>query len=60
MPGGTPWDLRRRGLQDARRHDERVREAVRKNLKHLIVEEAIISSDGSRKVRIPMRYLEQY
>ncbi len=60
MPTGIPWDLRRRGLKDARRHDELVKEAVRKNLKRLIVEEAIISSDGHRSVKVPVRYLEQY
>ncbi len=55
-----PWDLRRRGLKDSLRHDERVKEAIRRNLHHLIVEETIISSDGRRTVRIPIRYLEQY
>lgn len=55
-----PWDLRRRGLKDSLRHDERVKEAIRKNLHHLIVEETIISSNGKRTVRIPIRYLEQY
>lgn len=60
MATGIPWDLRRRGLQDARRHDELVKEAVRKNLKRLIVEEEIISSDGQRTVKVPVRYLEQY
>ena len=55
-----PWDLRRRGLKDAQRHDARVREAIRKNLKRLIVEEAIISSQGDRKVRVPVRYLDHY
>lgn len=58
--GTAPWDLHRRGLQDARRHDERVREALRKRLPELITEEAIISSDGSRKIRMPIRYLDLY
>jgi len=60
MATGIPWDLRRRGLQDARRHDELVKEAVRKHLKRLIVEESIITSDGHRTVKVPVRYLEQY
>ena len=55
-----PWDLRRRGLQDSRRHDQRVREAIRKNLRHLITEEAIITSDGQRMVKLPIRYLDLY
>jgi uncharacterized protein len=55
-----PWELRRRGLKDGLRHDQRVKEAIRKNLRELIAEEAIITSDGHRQVRIPVRYLEQY
>ena len=55
-----PWELRRRGLQDSLRHDQRVKEAIRKNLRELIAEEAIITSDGQKRVRIPLRYLEQY
>jgi uncharacterized protein len=55
-----PWELRRRGLKDSLRHDQRVKEAIRKNLRELISEEAIITSDGQKQVRIPLRYLEQY
>src|SRR6266705_6318571 len=55
-----PWELRRRGLQDSLRHDQRVKEAIRKNLRELIAEEAIVTSDGQKRVRIPLRYLEQY
>src|SRR5882762_4018675 len=55
-----PWELRRRGLKDSLRHDQRVKEAIRKNLRELISEEAIITSDGTRKVHIPLRYLDQY
>ena len=55
-----PWELRRRGLKDSLRHDQRVKEAIRKNLRELIAEEAIITSDGQKLVRIPLRYLEQY
>ncbi len=55
-----PWELRRRGLKDSLRHDQRVKEAIRKNLRELIAEEAIITSDGTRRVRIPLRYLDQY
>lgn len=54
------WDLRKRGDRDAHRHDERVREAIKKNLKEIISEEAIITSDGNQRIRIPLRYLEQY
>ncbi len=55
-----PWELRTRGLKDSLRHDQRVKDAIKKNLRELIGEEAIITSDGQRTVRIPLRYLDQY
>ena len=55
-----PWDLRRRALKDSIRHDRRVKEAIRKNLKELIAEENIITSDGKKLVKIPLQYLDQY
>src|SRR5512142_2876006 len=55
-----PWDLRRRGLKDSIRHDKRVREAIKQNLRELIGEETIITSDGQKMVKIPVRYLDQY
>ncbi len=55
-----PWDLRRRGLKDSIRHDERVKEAIRENLKDLIAEESIITSNGGKKIKVPIRYLDQY
>jgi uncharacterized protein len=55
-----PWELRRRALKDSMRHDTRVKEAIRKNLKELIAEENIITSDGRKLVKIPLRYLDQY
>lgn len=55
-----PWDLRRRGFKDSLRHDQRVKDAIRKNLRELVSEEAIITSDGHKRVKIPLRYLDQY
>ncbi|MHB8618795.1 MAG: YeaH/YhbH family protein [Chloroflexota bacterium] len=55
-----PWDLRRRGLKDSIRHDKRIKEALKQNLKDLIAEETIITSDGRKKVKIPIKYLDQY
>jgi uncharacterized protein len=55
-----PWDLRRRALKDSIRHDTRVKEAIRHHLKELIAEENIITSDGKKLVKIPLRYLDQY
>jgi uncharacterized protein len=55
-----PWDLRRRALKDSIRHDTRVKDAIRKHLKELIAEETIITSDGKKLVKLPLRYLDQY
>ena len=55
-----PFDLRRRGLRDSIRHDKRVREVIKKNLRDIIIQEDIISGDKNRKIRIPLRYLDQY
>jgi sporulation protein YhbH len=55
-----PWDLRRRALKDSIRHDKRVKEAIRQNLKELIAEENIITAEGNKLVKIPLRYLDQY
>ncbi len=55
-----PWDLRRRALKDSMRHDKRVKAAIRQHLKELIAEETLITADGHKLVKIPLRYLEQY
>ncbi|MBI4506925.1 MAG: sporulation protein YhbH, partial [Chloroflexi bacterium] len=52
------WSLHRKGPADQARHRERVREAIRANLPEIISEEAIITSDGSRVVKVPIRSLE--
>ena len=55
-----PWDLRRRALKDSIRHDKRVKEAIRQNLKELIAEENIITAEGKKLVKIPLRYLDHF
>ena len=55
-----PYDLRRRGQRDAIRHSKRVKDAIKKRLRDLIAEESIIVSDGKKKVKIPLKYLDQY
>ena len=53
-----PHDLSRKGERDARRLQEKIREAIRKDIRKYITEEAIITSDGKRKVRIPIKGLQ--
>lgn len=52
------WDLHRKGLTDHDRHQEKVKEIIKGNLHKLISEEAIITSDGQKIVKIPIRNLE--
>ena len=54
------WGLRNRGARDSDRHKQRIKEAIKNNLRELIAEENIISSKGNKKIRIPMRYLDMY
>lgn len=55
-----PWDLRQRGQMDSNRHAKKIKEAIRKNLQHIIAEEEIISTDGKRTTKIPVKYLDSY
>lgn len=52
------WSLHRKAPSDAARHDEKVREAVKENLADIVGEESIITSDGNRVVKVPIRSLE--
>lgn len=54
------WSLHRKGYQDQERHQEKVQEAIQKNLPDLISEESIIMSDGKDVVKIPIRSLDEY
>ena len=54
------WSLHRKGYQDQLRHQEKVKEAIKKKLPDLISEESIIISDGKKLVKIPIRSMEEY
>lgn len=54
------WSLHRKGHQDQVRHQEKVREAIKKNLADLISEESIIMSDGKQIVKVPIRSMDEY
>jgi Uncharacterized conserved protein len=56
----SDWSLHRKGHEDQQRHKEKIREAIRKNLPHIISEESIITSDGKHTVKIPIRSLNEY
>jgi sporulation protein YhbH len=52
------WSLHRKGPIDQARHNEKVKEAIKGNLPAIVGEEAIITSDGSRTVKVPIRSLD--
>jgi len=54
------WTLHRKGHDDQQRHQEKVQEAIKKNLADLITEESIIMSNGRDVVKIPIRSLDEY
>lgn len=54
------WSLHRKGHLDQTRHQEKVKEAVKKNIPDLITEESIIMSRGKEIVKIPIRSLDEY
>jgi uncharacterized protein len=54
------WSLHRKGLTDQARHKQKVKEAIKGNLADIVSEQSIITSDGQKVVRVPIRTLEQY
>ena len=54
------WKLKRRGQRDSDRHKELVKKAIKKSGKDLITEYNIIKSDGNKKVKVPIKFLDQY
>jgi len=53
-----PWDLHRRAERDRARHNEKVREIIRKNLGDVIANQDIITADRNKIVKVPIRGLE--
>lgn len=54
------WSLHRKGYLDQQRHQEKVNEAIKKNLPQIITEESIIMAGGNKVVRVPIRSMEEY
>lgn len=54
------WGLSDRGKKDAERHQKKIDDAIRKNVKDVISEESIITKKRGRKVRIPVKGLKDY
>lgn len=56
----SDWSLHRKGSVDQQRHNEKIREAIKKNLADIVSREDIILSDGKTIVKVPIRSLEEY
>jgi len=54
------WKLKQRGKRDSDRHKKLINDAIRKNGKDLITEYDIITSDGDKKIKVPIRFLDRY
>ena len=54
------WSLHRKGAQDQARHQRKVRDALRQNLPEIVSDQAIITTDGKKIVKVPIRSLEEY
>jgi len=54
------WSLHRKGYQDQQRHQEKVQDAIEKNLPDLVSEENIVMSNGRDVIKVPIRSLDEY
>lgn len=54
------WKLKKRGKRDSQRHEELVKRAIRKHGRDVITEYNIIRSSGSKKVKIPVKFLDKH
>ncbi len=52
------WDLHRRAERDRGRHNDKVKEIIRKNLGDIVSHQDIITADRGKIVKIPIRGLE--
>lgn len=52
------WDLHRRADRDRERHNEKVKEVIKRNLGDIISQQDIITADRGKLVKIPVRGLE--
>lgn len=54
------WGLHRKGTADQERHLEKIKDALRKNLADIVSEENIISNQGDKTVKIPVKVMDDY
>jgi sporulation protein YhbH len=54
------WELSQRGVKDAARHREKVRESLQKNIADIISDASIITRKKGQIVKVPIRGLKSY
>lgn len=54
------WSLHRKGPIDQARHNEKIKDAVRKNLADIVSEQSILTTDGRKIIKVPIRSLDEY
>lgn len=54
------WELSQRGLRDAARHREKIRESIQKNIADIISDASIVTRKKGQIVKVPIRGLKSY
>lgn len=54
------WSIHRKGYDDQKRHQDKIKEVLKQKLPDLVSEESIIMSKGKNVIRIPIRSLDEY
>ncbi len=54
------WGLSQRGLKDAARHREKVKESIQKNIADIISDASIITRKRGQIIKVPIRGLKSY
>ncbi|MGA1869302.1 MAG: YeaH/YhbH family protein [bacterium] len=54
------WTLSQRGLKDAARHREKIKESIRENIADIISDEAIITKKRGKIIKVPVRGIKSY
>jgi len=54
------WGLSQRGLRDAARHREKIRESIQRNIAEIIGDASIITRKKGQIVKVPIRGLKSY
>ena len=54
------WKLKRRGKRDSDRHKELIKKAIKENSRDLITQYDVITTDGTKKIKVPIKFLDQH